>query len=165
MDELFTGYYQSPIGMICIQCNRQAVVRLHFVKHPDEEAIVQPLAGSPPVLKQALEQVAQYFEGRRQSFDVPVDLSGSPYYIKVWRELMHIPYGTTCSYGALAAAVGNAKAARAVGLANNRNPVSIIVPCHRVIGANGTLVGYGGGLHRKQWLLDWEKSHTFVGLF
>jgi len=162
MEELFTDYYHSPIGRVYIQCSRQAVLRVHFIDDSDEEAAVQSLSETPRILKQALDQIAEYFEGTRRLFDLPVALYGPSFYQKVWEGLMYVPYGTTCSYGALAAAVGNPKAARAVGLANNRNPISIIIPCHRVIGANGTLVGYGGGIHRKKWLLDWEKNNTFV---
>jgi methylated-DNA-[protein]-cysteine S-methyltransferase len=106
------------------------------------------------------EQLAAYFAGERQQFDVPIKLAGTPFQQHVWRELVRIPFGTTITYGQLAQRVGKPSASRAVGHANGRNPVSIIVPCHRVIGANGTLTGYAGGVDKKQWLLAWERSAT-----
>ena len=105
-----------------------------------------------------VEQLEAYFAGSRQTFDVPLALAGTDFQRRVWEGLLEIPYGHTMSYGELARRVGRPGASRAVGLANGRNPVAIIVPCHRVIGANGTLTGYGGGLDRKVWLLDHERS-------
>jgi methylated-DNA-[protein]-cysteine S-methyltransferase len=105
------------------------------------------------------EQLEGYFAGTRTRFDVPVRLSGTDFQCRVWSELQRIPYGETISYGELARRVGRPAAVRAVGLANGRNPVSIIVPCHRVIGADGSLTGYGGGLERKAWLLEHEAGH------
>jgi methylated-DNA-[protein]-cysteine S-methyltransferase len=101
-------------------------------------------------------QLEEYFAGERREFELDLAPSGSPFQLSVWRELQAIPYGETASYGEIAAAVGQPGAARAVGGANNRNPIAIVVPCHRVIGANGTLTGYGGGLPRKQRLLALE---------
>jgi len=103
-------------------------------------------------------QLAEYFAGRRIAFDVPLDMRGTPFERRVWRALQDIPYGETVSYGEIARTVGEPTAARAVGLANGRNPVSIIVPCHRVVGAGGALTGYGGGLERKRLLLDLESG-------
>ena len=108
-------------------------------------------------------QLAEYFAGERRSFDLPLHASGSAFQKRVWAALCDIPYGETTSYGKTAAAVGAPDAARAVGLANGQNPISIVVPCHRVVGANGSLTGYGGGLPAKQWLLQHEASHA--GLF
>lgn len=105
----------------------------------------------------AVRQLDAYFAGDLKSFDLPLDLRGTPFQLKVWQALQEIPYGQTISYGELARRVGNPKASRAVGLANGKNPVSIIVPCHRVIGASGSLTGYGGGIERKRWLLDLEE--------
>jgi methylated-DNA-[protein]-cysteine S-methyltransferase len=109
------------------------------------------------------EQLGEYFAGTRTQFDLPLHLIGSAWQRTVWRALLDIPCGETESYGLLAARIGSPGAARAVGLANGQNPVPIIVPCHRVIGANGSLTGYGGGLDAKRWLLAHEASHT--GLF
>jgi methylated-DNA-[protein]-cysteine S-methyltransferase len=103
------------------------------------------------------EQLAEYFAGKRQRFDVPLNLVGTPFQQQVWNELVRIPFGTTITYAQLARRVGKPAAARAVGHASGRNPVSIIVPCHRVIGADGKLTGYAGGLDKKQWLLAWER--------
>jgi methylated-DNA-[protein]-cysteine S-methyltransferase len=100
----------------------------------------------------------EYFGGGRSSFDIPLDISGTPFQMSVWRALLLIPYGTTWSYGRLAAQIGRPKASRAVGGANHNNPVSIIVPCHRVIGSNGSMTGYGGGIWRKEWLLAHESG-------
>jgi len=100
--------------------------------------------------------LAEYFDGKRRRFDLPVDLYGTPFQLRVWRELKKIPYGEVRSYKELARAIGSPKAVRAVGGANNKNPVPILVPCHRVIGSNGSLVGYGGGLSIKEYLLKLE---------
>ena len=108
-------------------------------------------------------QLAQYFAGRRRVFDLPLHATGSPFQKRVWAALCEIPYGETRSYGETAQAIGAPTASRAVGLANGQNPISIVVPCHRVIGANGSLTGYGGGLEAKRWLLSHEAART--GLF
>ncbi len=110
------------------------------------------------------EQLVQYFAGDRQRFDLPLLLSGSPFQLRVWTALQQIPYGATTSYGKIAVELGLPDAARAVGLANGQNPISIIVPCHRVIGADGSLTGYGGGLPAKRWLLDHEARHAGLTL-
>ena len=108
-------------------------------------------------------QLAEYFAGERTVFDLPLHPAGTLFQMRVWAALRAIPYGTTASYGATATAIGASGSARAVGLANGQNPISIIVPCHRVVGANGSLTGYGGGLPAKQWLLGHEAQHA--GLF
>lgn len=105
-------------------------------------------------------QLRAYFSGELKQFELPVDLVGTPFQLQVWQALMSIPYGQTISYGEQAERIGNAKASRAVGLANGRNVVAIVVPCHRVIGASGKLTGFGGGLDRKQFLLDLERRHA-----
>lgn len=108
-------------------------------------------------------QLAEYFAGERREFELPLHAAGSAFQKKVWAALVEIPYGRTASYGATALAIGAPTASRAVGLANGQNPISIVVPCHRVIGANGSLTGYGGGIAAKQWLLAHEATHS--GLF
>jgi methylated-DNA-[protein]-cysteine S-methyltransferase len=110
-------------------------------------------------------QLDDYFAGSRRSFDLPLHPAGSPFQQRVWAALQEIPYGETASYGGTALAIGAPGAARAVGLANGQNPISIVVPCHRVIGANGSLTGYGGGLPAKQWLLSHEEMYARPGLF
>jgi methylated-DNA-[protein]-cysteine S-methyltransferase len=109
-------------------------------------------------LRPALEQLKAFFAGALETFDLPLRMIGTPFQKQVWQGLLTIPYGTTISYAALAARIGRPGASRAVGAANGRNPIGIIVPCHRVIGADGTLTGYGGGLEAKQWLIDHEAS-------
>jgi methylated-DNA-[protein]-cysteine S-methyltransferase len=108
------------------------------------------------ILAAARRQLGEYFAGRRTTFDLPLDLSGTPFQLQVWNALTRIPFGTTLSYGELARRVGSPNGSRAVGAANGRNPVAIVVPCHRVIGANGDLTGFGGGMARKEWLLKHE---------
>ncbi|MGI6433072.1 MAG: methylated-DNA--[protein]-cysteine S-methyltransferase [Sphaerochaetaceae bacterium] len=110
------------------------------------------------LLKRTYEQLDQFFKGERQEFDVPLKTEGTVFQQSVWEALKRIPYGQTRSYKEIAIAIGNPKAMRAVGMANNRNPISFIIPCHRVIGADGSLVGYGGGLEMKVWLLNLEKQ-------
>lgn len=107
-------------------------------------------------LDQLQEQLREYFQGERREFDLPLDLAGTPWQRKVWGALLEIPYGATTSYGEVAARLGKPGGSRAVGRANGKNPVAIVVPCHRVIQSDGSLRGYGGGLHRKRWLLDLE---------
>lgn len=111
-----------------------------------------------PLIRQAAGQIREYLSGERKEFNLPVALRGTDFQVEVWKALTEIPYGQTRTYGQIAARIGRPKACRAVGLANNRNPVSIIVPCHRVIGSGGKLVGYGGGLAVKEYLLDLEKG-------
>jgi O-6-methylguanine DNA methyltransferase len=110
-------------------------------------------------LKGVADQLDEYFNGELQVFDLPLDPVGSEFQLKVWKELLAIPFGATSSYGQIAKAIRQPKASRAVGMANNQNPLVIIVPCHRIVGANGTLTGYGGGLPRKKWLLQHESTH------
>lgn len=150
-------FYDAPPGRIMIAENGAALTHLYFSREPGlNGAVSQETA----LLKEAAGQLEQYFAGERKTFDLPLAPEGTAFQLKVWRALQEIPYGRTRSYGEIAQAVGNKKAARAVGAANNKNPISIIIPCHRVIGADGKLVGYGGGLERKAYLLALEKRHT-----
>jgi len=116
-----------------------------------------------PLIKKAAQQFDEYFDGKRKSFNLPLGLSGTDFQIKVWNALQNIPYGETISYGELATIIGNPKASRAVGMANNRNPIPIIIPCHRVIGHDGSLTGYAGGLELKRLLLELEKTSSHAG--
>lgn len=148
-------YCESPWGELLLTSNGTALTRLYL--RPGErigEGWVRDDNAAP--FPAARRQLAEYFAGTRREFDLPLDSRGTPFQQEVWAELCRIPYGQTISYGELARRVGNPAAARAVGLANGRNPLAIIVPCHRVIGANGKLVGFGGGLDRKKILLDLE---------
>lgn len=112
-----------------------------------------------PLLRQAARQLEEYFAGRRKVFDLPLNPQGTPFQQKVWRALCAVPYGQTASYGRIAAAVGSPKACRAVGMANHANPIAIFIPCHRIIGSDGSLTGYGGGLDIKRALLALEAKH------
>jgi methylated-DNA-[protein]-cysteine S-methyltransferase len=160
MPEIFTDHLETPIGRLEIRSVNAGILSVNFVERPGGGRRKRPEAhGRPAVLEACLSQLGEYFRGERTSFDLPLRLEGTDFQRRVWSALVRIPYGRTTTYLDLAAAVGNVRATRAVGGANHRNPVSIIVPCHRVIGSDGGLTGYGGGLWRKEWLLDHERKH------
>jgi methylated-DNA-[protein]-cysteine S-methyltransferase len=154
------SYYESPIGRLLLTSDGTALTGLYMEPSHEAQAMhggthdadLAPLAAT-------VRQLDEYFSGKRREFDLPLRLAGTEFQQRVWRELTEIRYGETWSYGMLAKRIGNPAASRAVGLANGRNPISILVPCHRVIGANGSLTGYGGGLERKRWLLTHEGLH------
>ena len=146
---------QSPIGTIGVAANDKAVTRLFFGEDIPKEGFVR---GSNAVTDEALRQLGEYFAGSRRTFDLPLAPAGTEFQRKVWDALMRIPYGSTNTYTGVAAAVGSPKACRAVGSANNRNPIAIIIPCHRVIGADGSLTGYAPGTGIKKILLELEKA-------
>lgn len=158
----------SPVGPLRLSSDGTHLTGVWYETHrhgpEDVGAEVDP-ADAPAVLTEAARQLAEYFAGERSDFDLPVAASGTAFQERVWAALGEIPYGQTWSYGELAEAVGSPGAARAVGLANGRNPVSIVVPCHRVVGANGAITGYGGGVERKQILLDLEARVAGDALF
>lgn len=154
-----TTYTQidSPIGPLLLAASDSGLSRIEFMKstrahppHPDWHEDARPL-------KESIRQLRAYFAGKLESFDVPLAPEGTPFQQTVWRRLCDIPYGETISYGELARRIGNPNASRAVGLANGSNPIPIIIPCHRVIGSNGKLTGYGGGLPIKEKLLALER--------
>jgi methylated-DNA-[protein]-cysteine S-methyltransferase len=149
-------FYDSDIGKIGIAEDEGAITNIFFEK---EEAVNLEVLETP-LIKEAYKQLDEYFKGKRKTFDLPIYASGTEFQQKVWNALLDIPYGVTKSYKDIAVAVGNEKACRAVGMANNRNPVSIIIPCHRVIGKSGKLVGYGGGIPIKEYLLKLEKDNV-----
>lgn len=155
MSKLYSLYYESPIGLLLLEANEKALTHLHFV---DEKKLQNNLEND--MLRHAAQQLDEYFIGKRKNFELDLSLSGTPFHVKVWNELKNIPYGTVISYKTLAVNIGNSKAVRAVGGANNKNPIPIIIPCHRVIGANGNLTGYAGGLEKKKWLLAHEKKNS-----
>jgi methylated-DNA-[protein]-cysteine S-methyltransferase len=144
--------YQMPVGKIWIKESDNHIVMVKY--YPPSDATEK----ETPLIRSAKEQLIEYFAGKRQAFELPLRMKGTAFQQKVWSELQNIPYGETISYKRLAQKTGNAKACRAVGMANNKNPVAIIVPCHRVIGSNGKLVGYAGGLTVKQSLLELEAA-------
>lgn len=145
----------SPVGPLTLVEVGGALAGLYLTDHRHQPTIAGPRDDT--VLPAVRDQLAAYFDGTLQEFDVPLAVTGTPFQQQVWKALATIPYGETWSYRELAEAVGNPKAVRAVGLANGRNPVSIVVPCHRVVGADGSLTGYGGGLPAKRFLLDLER--------
>lgn len=143
----------TPIGPLMLTGDDHALTGLHL---PNRHAATDGLTRDDERFAQEARQLEQYFAGTRTSFEIPLRLEGGKFERRVWDELLRIPYGATDSYGALARRLGDPGAARAVGTANGRNPIAIVVPCHRVIGANGALVGYGGGLECKRTLLELE---------
>ncbi len=158
---IFKTTVESPVGMLRIFATDEGLravlwpqndeKRLKLESEPDERA-------DHPVLVRAERQLAEYFAGQRHAFDVPLDPVGTPFQRSAWLELREIPYGETRTYGEQAAAIGRPRAPRAVGAANGRNPLSIFVPCHRVIGADGSLTGFAGGLETKRFLLALEQE-------
>lgn len=145
-------YCESPLGLIRIGTTQSA---LTSVKLSNQSAPYDPSALS----EAAARQFREYFDGMRKTFDLPIALSGTPFQLSVWNALLQIPYGETRTYGEIAAMIGNPKASRAVGMACNRNPIWILVPCHRVVGKNGALTGFEGGLDVKKALLDLEQRN------
>jgi O-6-methylguanine DNA methyltransferase len=152
---------KSPVGELALVGSASA---LHGLWLPDSQDL-QPQAerGKTPLLQRVADQLVEYFAGERKTFDVVLAPQGTPFQQLCWNALLDIPYGEVRSYGEQAKAIGRPAASRAVGAANGRNPISIIVPCHRVIGANGSLTGYGGGLPLKQWLLEHERRYCQIG--
>ena len=151
-----TTTFDSPIGVLTLTGEDGYLTGLYMDDQRHAPTGSDQWVPDDAAFEAVLGQLDAYFSGRRTDFDVPMRMRGTDFQRRVWDGLTQIPYGETWSYAQLAEKVGNPRACRAVGLANGRNPVAIIVPCHRVIGANGTLTGYGGGLDRKRWLLDLE---------
>ncbi len=157
------GLIESPVGLLLAAVRSGTIVRLSFqgdgVPDPDPDWV-----RDDDRLEDLRRQLGEYFEGERTDFDLEVDFVGTDFQVAVWRALQEIPFGSTATYGEIAAAIGRPTAVRAVGGANNRNPVSIVVPCHRVIGADGSLTGFGGGLPTKQTLLSLEAGVLETGV-
>lgn len=148
--------YPSPFGKIKIVEKNQYITQLSFIK--SNSCTTTTLL--TPLLKKVVLQLDEYFKGIRKTFQLPLNPSGTPFQKKVWNELCHIPYGETRSYKQITEAIGCPKGSRAVGMANHHNPIGIIIPCHRVIGSNGKLVGYAGGLDKKSYLLELEQHNV-----
>ena len=149
---LYFAYYGSPIGIIKICSDDTFIVSCSFVENKEIETEM------PKILEKALKQIDEYFQKKRTSFDLLLAPKGTEFQQQVWLGLLKIQYGETISYKELASRISKENAIRAVGNANGKNPISIIIPCHRVIGSDGKLVGYGGGMERKLWLLNFEKE-------
>lgn len=156
MSSLVTRALPSPIGPLALVANDHALVELSFGERPLRHTDASP--GTNAILDRAARELDAYFEKKRRTFDVPLEPSGTPFQRAVYKALLDVKFGETRSYADIAVAIGKDKAFRAVGGANNKNPIAIIVPCHRIIGASGSLTGYGGGLPTKEWLLAHEQG-------
>ena len=156
----YFDYYDSPLGQILLVAGDAALTGLHFVDEKYYPGVAADWQQAPraKMIMQARKQLDEYFGGTRTEFDLVVEPDGTAFQRGVWRALQTIPHGTTISYGMLAQRIGKPSASRAVGAANGRNPISIVIPCHRVIGANGDLTGYAGGMARKDALLRLEAN-------
>lgn len=151
--QAYTAYFASPIGYLKIEGTDDYVSSVSFSKTFENNPTYLP-----GCIKECISQLSEYFREERRTFDVPLSPKGTEFQKEVWKKLQMIPHGTAASYKTIADKIGKPKATRAVGNANNKNPLAIIVPCHRVIGSNGKLTGYAGGLWRKDWLLRHEQS-------
>ncbi len=158
--EIAKTYYRSPVGILEIRADENAITAIHFVNVQKrvavDESMIRLEAPGSVVIMNCISQLEDYFIGKRKTFDIPLKQSGTDFQQSVWQKLLSIPYGNTISYLELSKRIGNTKAIRAVGTANGSNNIAIIVPCHRVIGSNGDLIGYAGDLWRKKWLLEHE---------
>lgn len=159
MPEAYTTYYHSPVGLLKISGTDDYISEVSF--HDTTQKTEGKKKHFPPLMIQCVEQLIQYFQGELRLFELPIHQPGTAFQQEVWSELMQIPFGKTISYLELARRTGDTKATRAVANANGKNNVAIIVPCHRVIGANKELVGYAGGLWRKKWLLEHEAKVAY----
>jgi methylated-DNA-[protein]-cysteine S-methyltransferase len=151
MTQKYYGYYNSPIGILEIITSKDAILSVMFVEEEQENG------KDTEILREAIKQFDEYFRGIRKAFNLKCEMEGTDFQKAAWTALMEIPYGKTISYKEQAIKIGNKNATRAIGKANSKNLISIIIPCHRVIGSNKSLAGYAGGLDRKQWLLEHEQ--------
>ena len=164
MTEIQTTYCKIPIGIAKIVGDKNGIQKVSIL---DDDAIANERLQleTPECLRECVTQLKEYFEGKRASFDLVVNPKGTSFQIKVWKELLKIPYGKTSSYLGQSRALGDVKAIRAVASANGKNPLLIIIPCHRIIGSDGSLTGYAGGIWRKKWLLAHENPLKQQSLF
>ena len=153
---MFYSHYDSPVGQLLMIGDGENILRIDFATTCQPVTLENSCEFNPTTFRTLTNELDAYFKGRLQKFSVAVKPNGSAFQKKVWDALQRIEYGQTCTYADIARSIGKPTASRAVGSANGRNPVSIIIPCHRVIGANGTLTGYAGGVNTKQWLLSHE---------
>jgi methylated-DNA-[protein]-cysteine S-methyltransferase len=146
--------YSSPIGTLHLKADGESLTAAHFSNEKSDVSSIHQ--SDHPVIQQAIRQLNEYFGGQRTAFDLPLSPSGTGFQQSVWKKLQEIPFGKTISYGGLAERLGDINKVRAVGKANGKNPIPVIIPCHRVIGADNKLIGYAGGIERKRWLLQHE---------
>ncbi len=158
MNNIYYCYYESPLGKLLLT-GRERLESLNFPRGTTRVEPGEDWIPSPDRFRDVLAQLTAYFTGELKAFDLEINARGTRFQERVWKELVRIPYGQTISYGELAKRIGNPNAARAVGMANGKNPIAVIIPCHRVIGKNGSLTGFGGGLDTKAKLLDHERSN------
>ena len=149
---MYAAMMNTALGSLLIKASNTAITQIHFMQ--DNDPVPELLGNS--VTEQCIGELAEYFAGERKTFDIAIQPKGSAFQEKVWKALLQVPYGETRSYGELAQAIEQPKAARAIGMANNRNPIPIIIPCHRIIASDGKLTGYSGGLDNKRYLLALE---------
>ncbi|SFW49482.1 methylated-DNA-[protein]-cysteine S-methyltransferase [Cellulophaga fucicola] len=154
-----TAYIKTPLGIAKIEGDEDGLSVISVLDDAEVTTVI------PEVLEDAVYQLQEYFSGERTTFSIELNPEGTDFQKKVWNGLLEIPYGKTCSYLELSKVLGDPKAIRAVAAANGKNPLWIIIPCHRVIGSNGSLTGYAGGLHRKKWLLEHESPAKQTSLF
>ena len=150
---VYFSIMDSPLGSLTVASTGKGLASIHFGLNIPSDGVINDEPN-----RKAMQQLQEYFDGLRTQFDLALDLQGTPFQMAVWDELRKIPYGSTCSYIDIARALGKPGAARAVGMANHENPVAVVIPCHRVVGSNGSLTGYAGGLHIKQQLLGIEQQ-------
>lgn len=154
MNNIYYGYYNSSIGLLEIQVEDNKLIALDFVTDTKKDY------KKSEYVDIVIEQLGEYFNGKRKEFKLNLKTNGTDFQTKVWSQLINIPYGKTISYKELAQNIGNEKACRAVGNANNKNKIAIVIPCHRVVGSNNKLVGYAGGIDKKKWLIELEKNNN-----
>lgn len=157
---MYKAFYKSPIGMLEIISDSNSILEISFLRHDDKQVSTEFGKYAPEVLKQCVKELEEYFLGSRKTFDVEYKLDGTDFQLRVWKELEKIKYGLTASYLEQAKKLGDVKAIRAVGTANGKNKLAIIIPCHRVIGVDGSLTGYAGGIEKKKWLLLHEQENS-----
>ena len=155
MESFFVKYYNSPVGWLKIKTDNSSLIAVSF---SDKEG--KSTEHTPAVMQETIRQLNEYFEGTRKSFEINLAPAGTDFQRKIWKLVEQVPFGETTSYLDIAISSGSEKNTRAVGLANGKNPIPVIVPCHRIIGTNGKLTGYAGGLERKRWLLLHEQKHS-----
>src|SRR5262249_12919994 len=160
---IFYTTLDSPVGALFITSNGEAITELFMEKHKGGPKPIGDWRRDDSLFREAADQLWAYFAGELTEFDLPLATGGAPFQQRVWAELRNIPYGSTISYGELARLIGNPEASRAGGAAHGTNPNSVILPCHRVIGSNGKLTGYGGGIERKKFLLEFEAETLAKG--
>lgn len=154
---MYNSILKTPLGNLLLTTNEKELLSVEFTAKKNVDSVRKP-----EILKQTEKQLIEYFSGKRRKFDLKKKYSGTEFQVKVWKALERIPYGKTVSYGYIAKKTENPKASRAVGNANNKNKISIIIPCHRVIAKSGKLSGYGGGVDKKEYLLEFEREHETI---